>query len=143
MPPSWCQTGRSRLPLTLASAPLPATADLLVPRNPPSLLVCPPGVHLSARRDHKGDYVRHYVYTGDTQRVPRRLPSRRSEVLDFIRGQVDAGKSFPSSAAIAQHMGWTLSGVSDCLHAIAAHGSIRRAGYTAGSPRKIIWELVA
>lgn len=62
---------------------------------------------------------------------------RRLALLAFIRGEIEAGRPFPTQTAIASAMGWKgASGVSDALWALVKDGHLiatRRGRYFAWS----------
>lgn len=48
-----------------------------------------------------------------------RAPKRR-KVLEFIKAEIAAGRSFPPASVIRDHMGWRyVSSVNQCLHTMA------------------------
>lgn len=53
------------------------------------------------------------------------LPYAQQRVLDFVREQVAAGRSFPSTTVIAAHMGWkNAHSATDCLQALRFKGHL-------------------
>lgn len=50
---------------------------------------------------------------------------RRRQCFDFIQAEVAAGRPFPSTQAILDHMGWQQpQSVRDCLHTMAAFDKV-------------------
>lgn len=63
---------------------------------------------------------------------------QRLKALAFIRAEIDAGRPFPSRAAIARHMGWkNLSSAADALWALVRDGHLS----AAQSGRNFKWSL--
>lgn len=47
-------------------------------------------------------------------------------VLDFVKGEIAAGRPFPSLAGIADHMGWSVAGARDCIGRLVWRGLVRQ-----------------
>lgn len=55
------------------------------------------------------------------------ITPRQQEVLDFIGSELDAGRPFPGTTIIAQHIGWSSpSCARDSLEALALKGALSR-----------------
>lgn len=49
------------------------------------------------------------------------IPPRRQAVLDFIKGEIAAGRPFPRPMQVARHMGWrNVSSASEALELLAS-----------------------
>jgi uncharacterized protein YfiM (DUF2279 family) len=87
---------------------------------------------------------------GNRQRVNPAAPTPSLDRVEaFLRSEIGVGRGFPSSSAIALHMGWSNErSARDALHRLEALGRIRRVGVedranrTWGAPR-VIWELTS
>lgn len=55
------------------------------------------------------------------------LPPKQQAVLEFIQGELDAGRKFPTVGSIAKFMGWANEGSAyDCLNRLAWRGALTR-----------------
>jgi len=71
--------------------------------------------------------VRQYIYTPPDQRPIRQPSPQRARVLAFIKAEIAAGRPFPSTRAIADHIGWARTeSAANVLAALAVDGLLRR-----------------
>lgn len=55
------------------------------------------------------------------------LPERQAQALAFIDAELSAGRSFPTAAHLARHMGWKNShSAVDCLHRLRLRGYLKQ-----------------
>ena len=93
--------------------------------------------------------VRTYVYLGGDfpKRVrpvkARPLPARQAEALAFIRSELADGRGFPSTAAIAKHLGWkSASSAIDVLKRLRRAGYVRVGLRSKRRGKPDLWEMV-
>lgn len=55
------------------------------------------------------------------------LPPQRQKIMDFIKTELAAGRSFPGPAAVARHMGWKAGrSAADALYKMCTYDKVLR-----------------